>query len=464
MTYQTAKKRLEWTATLVAAFLFVFVPLIIPRDYATWPRLLTIAAIFLILFLARNYFVDKLDTRIRKQHEERPENRIILDFAARVGAAFTFADLAEAIKETLEGPADMGAILIRSNTWEVIYQSPSTATTDPKVLENLERNFRDWGEGFSFINQDYSLATGSEDARGFSVCSKGFHFFILTRLCSYIEDEAYRTLYGELRIYIDRAITISDLFEVASLSKEWELVAQTQRSFLPKNLPEVRKLDLAVAYRPLINVSGDYYDVIAVDEDRTLLVLGDVSGKGLAAGLIMGIIVNTIRVAPDKADIAAVVRSIDAAVREMGFDDKYTVLFAGLVDTAKKTLRYVNAAMPDPLLVSQTALGPKIRKLLPTTGLIGLVPLEDEVSVEEIPIRTDELILLASDGITEVADASGRRLGEEEEYERAILQASRFGAEDFIGSLTGLLYGFVGDQPLKDDVTILTAKVGRLWD
>ena len=201
-----------------------------------------------------------------------------------------------------------------------------------------------------------------------------------------------------------------------------------------------------------------------MDEDRTLVVLGDVSGKGLAAGLIMGIIVNTIRVAPDKADIAAVVRSVDEAVREMGFDDKYTVLFMGLIDTAKKSFRYINAAMPDPLIVSQTALGPKVRKLLPTMGLIGLVPLEEEVPVEEIPIRTDEVILLASDGVTEVADASGRRLGEQEEYERAILQASRFGAEDFIGSLTGLLYGFVGDQPLKDDVTILTAKVGRLWD
>jgi serine phosphatase RsbU (regulator of sigma subunit) len=155
---------------------------------------------------------------------------------------------------------------------------------------------------------------------------------------------------------------------------------------------------------------------------------------------------------------------VDEAVREMGFDDKYTVLFMGLVDTEKKTFRYVNAAMADPLLVSQTALGPKIRKLQPTMGLIGLVPLEGDVVVEEIPIRTDELILLASDGVTEVANADGRRLGDEDEYERAIIQSSKLGADDFIGSITGLLYAFVGDAPLKDDVTILAAKVGRLWD
>jgi serine phosphatase RsbU (regulator of sigma subunit) len=251
---------------------------------------------------------------------------------------------------------------------------------------------------------------------------------------------------------------------VASLSKEWEIVAETQRSFLPKKLPSPDKLELAIAYRPLINVSGDYYDAIAVDEKRTLLVIGDVSGKGLAAGLIMGIIVNTIRVATDKSDLAALIRSIDQSIREMGFDDKYTVLFLGLVDTGKRSLRYINAAMADPLIISQTALGPKLRRLEPTTGLIGLVPLDPDIHIEEIPIRTDELIVLASDGVTEVDDAEGRRLGETELFERSLLQASRLSAADFVGSVTGLLYQFVGDRPLKDDVTILAAKVGRLWD
>jgi serine phosphatase RsbU (regulator of sigma subunit) len=97
-------------------------------------------------------------------------------------------------------------------------------------------------------------------------------------------------------------------------------------------------------------------------------------------------------------------------------------------------------------------------------GLIGLVPLEAELAVEELPLRTDELILLCSDGVTEVADGSGARLGDTEAFEKALLQASRFGAEDIVGSVSGLLYGFVGDAPFKDDVTILATKVGRLWD
>jgi serine phosphatase RsbU (regulator of sigma subunit) len=464
MTYSTTKRLVGAGATAAAAIAFLIVPFVASSRLGLLPTLVLTAVVFIALYLARDYVVEAAERSIQRSHFARPENRIILDFAERVGAAFTVADLVEAIRDKIEKPADMSVIMLRSNTWEIMYQSPTSTAMDSKTLDLLERNFRDWNEGFCFFNEDLSLAADNQGARGFFVYSKGFHFFVFTRLCSLIEVEAFRALYGELRIYFDRVITISDLFEVASLSKEWELVAETQRSFLPKTLPEVKKLELSVAYRPLINVSGDFYDVIAVDEDRTLLVLGDVSGKGLAAGLIMGIIVNTLRVAPDKADLVALIRGIDEAIREMGFDDKYTVLFLGLVDTAKRSLRYINAAMADPLLVSQTALGPKIRRLTPTMGLIGLVPLENEIPVEELPLRTDELILLASDGVTEVANTEGRRLGEEEGYERAIIQASRFGADDFVGSITGLLYAFVGDTPLKDDVTILAAKVGRLWD
>ena len=96
-------------------------------------------------------------------------------------------------------------------------------------------------------------------------------------------------------------------------------------------------------------------------------------------------------------------------------------------------------------------------------GLVGLVPLE-EVVVEELPLRTDEILLLASDGVTEVADASGARLGETELFDTSLARASDLGAEDFVASVTGLLYSFVGDRPLQDVVTVLAAKAGRLWD
>jgi len=447
----------------VAAVAFLIVPLVAAPSLPFPAAVALGAAAFIVFHAIKNATAAALERRAYSLSFRGRETRIIMEFTERLGVCFTVLDLVDAIREKLEKAADMGVILIKSASWEVVYRSPSAAANDPKLPEALEPRFRDQADGVGFITEELMPASATAGARGFVVRAKGYQLFVLTRLCHLVEPEAFRTLYGELGIYFDRVVTIADLFEVASLSKEWQLIAETQRSFLPRRLPNPRKLDLSVYYRPLVNVSGDYYDAIQVDEDRTLLVVGDVSGKGLAAALIMGIIVNTIRVADDKTDLAALVRSVDAAVRDMGFDDKYTVVFLGLADTAKRTLRYVNAAMADPIIITQTAMGPKVVRLEPTMGLVGLLPL-DEVVVEELPLRTDEILLLAPDGVTEVSDASGARLGETELFERSLCRASKSGAADFISSVGAMLYSFVGDSPLKDDVTILAAKVGRLWD
>jgi serine phosphatase RsbU (regulator of sigma subunit) len=446
-----------------AALAFLLIPLIAAAGMAFLPALAVGAASFIAFYALMNAATAALDRRAYALSFRGRETRIIMAFAERVGVCFTILDLVDAIREKLEKEADMGVVLLKATSRELVYQSPAAASSDPRALENFGSRFRDLPEGVSFISEDYSFAKDSVAARGFLVQTADYQLFVLTRLCSLVEPEAFRTLHGQLASYFARVSTISELFESASLSKEWQLIAETQRSFLPRQLPTPKKLDLAVFYRPLVNVSGDYYDAIPVDEDRTLLVVGDVSGKGLAAALIMGIIVNTIRVAKDKSDLVGLIRSVDAAIRDMGFDDKYTVMFMGLVDTAKRTLRYINAAMADPIIITQTVTGPKVLRLEPTMSIVGLVPI-DEVGVEEIPIRTDEILLLASDGVTEVPDASGVRLGEAEIFERSLAMASKSGAEDFISSVSAMLYSYVGDNPLKDDVTILAAKVGRLWD
>jgi serine phosphatase RsbU (regulator of sigma subunit) len=467
MTYRIARNIVEIGATAVAAFAFLIVPFVAAAGMTFLPALAVGAVSFLALYILKDAATRALDRHAYKLSFRGRETRLLSAFSERVGVSFTIPDLVDAIRDKLEKAADMGAILIRSATWETVYQSPSSAASDPSLLEALSSRFKDSGEALVFLSDELeaipAAALGRVKSRGFLVRSGGYHLFVLTRLCSFIEPEAFRVLQSELSSYFERVPTVSELFEVASLSKEWQLIAETQRSFLPRELPKPRKLDLAVFYRPLVNVSGDYYDAIAIDENRTLLVVGDVSGKGLAAALVMGIIVNTIRVAADKENLVALVRTVDAAVRDMGFDDKYTVMFLGLVDTDKKTLRYVNAAMADPIIISQTATGPRMVRLDPTTSIVGLVPI-DEVVVEELPLRTDEIILLASDGVTEVPNASGARLGETDFFERSLALASKSGASDFVGSVSAMLYSYVGDQSLKDDVTILAAKVGRLWD
>lgn len=464
MVLQQALRLAEWISTVSFAALFAAVLVYAASGFSFLASTLLGAASFVVLFLMRDTLLRAVTADIRKHHFDRAATRIVMDFVERLRVSFTVADLVDAARDCLEMRADASVLLIKSATWEIVYASPSTLSNDPGTLETLRRNFREWSEGFAFLSDDYGLHPSNVDCRGYLSVCKGYHLFVFSRSTGQAELEAFRLLHGELQLYFDRIITVARLYNIANLSKEWSLIAETQRSFLPKEMPKLAKLETAAYYRPLVNVSGDYYDVIPIDHRRTLLVVGDVSGKGLAAALIMGIIVNTIRVAPDKSDLPALVRGIDEAVRAMRFEDKYTVIFLGIVDTGEKVLRYVNASMSDPIVISQTALGAKPKRLESTMSLLGLLPLESDIPVEEVPLRTDDVILVASDGLLELENAAGEQLSESAAFERLLQQSSKEPVDSIVEELAGFAYSFVEGRQLRDDITILAAKVGRLWD
>lgn len=464
MVLQQALRLSAWTSTFSIAAIFAAILVFAAPRLPFLPSTLLGAGSFVILFLIQDALIRALDSDLRKRRFDRTETRIVMDFVERLRVSFTVADLVEAARDCLEMRADASVLLIKSATWETVYASPSTLAKDPDTLATLHRNFREWSEGFAFLSDDYGLHPSNAGCRGYLSVCKGYHLFVFSRSAGLAELEAFRILHGELQLYFDRIITVARLFNIANLSKEWSLIAETQKSFLPKEMPKLAKLETASYYRPLVNVSGDYYDVIPIDYRRTLLVVGDVSGKGLAAALIMGIIVNTIRVAPDKTDLPLLIRGVDEAIRGMRFEDKYTVIFLGIVDTGEKVLRYVNASMADPLVISQTALGAKPKKLGSTMGLLGLLPLEGEIPVEEVPLRTDDVILIASDGLLELENNAGESLNESAAFERLLQQSSRETAESIVEGIAGFAYSFVEGRQLRDDITILAAKVGRLWD
>jgi len=384
-------------------------------------------------------------------------------FIDRIRTCFTLQEFVAAIGDGLERALDASAVLIRSNTWEIMYSSPAALTADPGLVPVLKRNFRELSEGMVFVDDKLNLTVSNAGARGFFMFCKGYYFFVFTRVCPYIDQDHFRVLYGELLIFFDRVLTVSRLFEIAALTKEWQQIAETQKTFLPEMLPEQPKLSLAAYWRPLVNVSGDFYEALRLDDDRTLLVMGDVSGKGLSAALVMGIVINTIRASSDKSDLAALVKACDAAIRGMGFEDKYTVMFLGLVDVKQKRFRYVNAAMSEQFIVARTVKGPAVKRLESNCGIVGLVPV-DTVEVEDIELRTDDVIVLSTDGLTELENAAGVVLDESLEFRRLMDAALDISIDELVDRLATLGETYVSDRKLRDDITILAAKVGRLWD
>lgn len=421
------------------------------------------AVAFVGLFAARRSGFAALDERLRALILGRGPSRLATGFVDKVRTCFTLQEFVAVVRESLEKELDASAVLIQSNTWEVVYASPAAATSDPGLVPALKRNYRELSEGLVFIDDRLGLTLSNSGARGFFVFCKGYYFFVFTRLAPYIDLDVYRVLQAELMIFFDRVLTVTRLFEIAALTKEWRQIAETQKGFLPEMLPEQPKLSLAAYWRPLVNVSGDYYDAIRLDADRTLLVMGDVSGKGLGAALVMGIAINTIRAAADKSDLPALIRSCDQAIRGMGFDDKYTVLFLGLVDVKRKRFTYVNAAMSEQFVVARTVRGPAVKRLESNCGIVGLMPIAG-VEPEEIELRTDDVIILSTDGLTELEDAAGVALDESAAFRQLCGDALELSVDELVERLATLGETYVPDRKLRDDITILAAKVGRLWD
>jgi serine phosphatase RsbU (regulator of sigma subunit) len=462
MTYRTANNIISAAVTLAGSLLVAGITFLFARQSLVVLAFI-IGPLFIVFFFLRRSLLKAISEALHRRRFEEGDTGLMTDFLNQLRICFTINDLLEAAKARIERVADGSVILIAADSGEVVYSSKNDLTSDAETARFLQHHYANWADGVFFIDQDFGLISDYRKSRGFFVVTKGYQFWVFLRYCKLLEPDIFGIIKKEFEIFVERSKTVDEMFTISALSKEWDLVAETQDSFLPRSIPQIKKLDIAAYYRPLVNVSGDYYDIIPIDEDRTLLVLGDVSGKGLAAALIMGIIICTIRITEDRLNLKQILLNVDSAIKGMRFEDKYTVIFMGLVDTAEKKMTYVNASMADPLIVSQTATGLRVRPIESNNSLVGLIPMDD-IQVEEIPIRTGDVVLIASDGVTEVPNDEGVQLGDTELYMNTIKKATSGSAQDLIDSVSSLVLRYAGERKLRDDVTMLAAKVGKLWD
>ena len=455
-----ARRRLIVVATNICiGLIFVFLTLyIIPKTtfgFSVGIAGVIFTTLLLISVSISNKAIEKVQNKVLTTHETGLINR----FIERLRTAYTVDDFIEAIHDTLEDKADCSVLYVDSETNYVIYNSPTRIVASEDTAEKLEMNYTSsWKEGVYFLSDEFGVVSNLRDARGFFLVAGKKHLYIFCRYTYLFDNIIYKRLFEEFQRFEERSKTISDLGEIAALSQEWEHLAETQRSFLPQTIPQIEKLDIAAYFRPLVNVSGDYYTVLPMDEHKTLVMLGDVSGKGLAAALVMGLVMNTVKIIGNKEDLAGVVKAIDKAIKGMHLQDKYTVLFIGIIDTEKMTIRYVNASMSDPIIVTRAPDGYKIKPLTSNCSLIGIIDLDD-VEVAEQRLFRDDLILMASDGVSEVMDENGVELGDTELYLNTIKNSAYKSAHHIINDIADLVFSYNGDKKLRDDVTMLTVKV-----
>jgi serine phosphatase RsbU (regulator of sigma subunit) len=428
-------------------------------DYSnTFPTAVT-AVLFCILVLVASTVFGMIRITLERNVMRTGATAFLTEFMEKLRLCYSMEDFYTLIAALLEQKADCSVLYVNRSTNYVLYNSPNRITNDQAVMDKLARNYPlDWGDGTFFLGDDLGIVSKSKKARGFFISTYGHHFYVFCRYTRRFDLAIFPKLLEELERFQLRAETITSLSEISELSKEWEQLAETQRSFLPQRMPEPERLKLAAYFRPLINVSGDYYTVLPIDEHKTLVMLGDVSGKGLAAALVMGLVMNTVKIKENKEDLPGMIMAIDKAIKGMHLQDKYTVLFIGIIDTQKMTIRYVNASMSDPIIVTRSPDGYRIKSLTSNCSIVGIIPI-DEVEVSEQRLFSGDLIMMASDGVSEVMNEDKVELGDTELFTDTIKKSAAKEPREFIKDITDLVFSYNADTRLHDDLTMLVAKV-----
>ena len=203
---------------------------------------------------------------------------------------------------------------------------------------------------------------------------------------------------------------VEALVEAEKLSRELKIAADIQRDFLPRSLPAFEGYGMAGRAVPCLAVGGDYYDLIPLGEARLGLAVGDVSGKGIGAALLMASLRAWLRAELDHApDLAALGHRLNAFTCESCDSHSFITFFFAELDRATGAFRYINAGHNPALVVGADG---GVRDL-PATGLgLGMFAGRG-YEVGAAALGPGEVLVLYTDGITESRNAREEEFGAE---------------------------------------------------
>jgi serine phosphatase RsbU (regulator of sigma subunit)/predicted enzyme related to lactoylglutathione lyase len=237
-------------------------------------------------------------------------------------------------------------------------------------------------------------------------------------------------------------------------AQELEIARQVQGRLFPQTLPPLKTLDYAGVCIQARHVGGDYYDFLALGNQRLGLVIGDIAGKGIAAALLMANLQANLRsqfaLARDEPQLF--LQSVNRLFFQNTTDSAYaTVFFADYDDTARR-LRYVNCGHLSAIVLRHNG---KVDWLHSTGTVLGLFE-EWDSPINECQLSPGDTLALYTDGVTESFDPSGEEFGEQRLIE-ALRQSRSLPAKQTLTSVVEQIQSFSPSEQ-HDDITLIVAR------
>ncbi|HEX6805570.1 MAG TPA: PP2C family protein-serine/threonine phosphatase [Terriglobales bacterium] len=233
-------------------------------------------------------------------------------------------------------------------------------------------------------------------------------------------------------------------------AQELRQALEIQRGLLPKEIPQLPGFAITGAWEPARVVGGDYYDVIRLGPEKIGICIADVAGKGISAALLMANVQAAVRAfASETVSPSRVCSQINSVLCTNIAPGKFVTLFYGVLDAGSRTLQFTNAGHLRPLLIRE---GAPAQHLENDGALLGVFP---EWSYEDstVEVRTGDLLLLFTDGITEAMRQDGEEFGEER-LSHAITKGEPRALEELQSDVLQRVKQFC-DSRLNDDATLV---------
>ncbi len=254
------------------------------------------------------------------------------------------------------------------------------------------------------------------------------------------------------------ALRFGNYLHGKQLEQQLDVARNVQQDLLPQEFPSRENLDVSAICDPAWQVGGDFYDAFQLSGDRVALVLGDVSGKGLPAALLMGLIHGAVRSGiTDGTQLEDATRRLNELLCDGTAVERFVTMFWCSYAPSQNRLRYVNAGHLAPFVVRRDADGGsellRLEEGGPVLGVVRPAPYR----AGEVDLRMGDLLVLFSDGVIEAANEQEEEYGEER-LASILREIDGQSATDVRDTILADVRQFAGGQTQRDDLTLLVVR------
>ncbi|HOO32455.1 MAG TPA: PP2C family protein-serine/threonine phosphatase [Thermotogota bacterium] len=262
---------------------------------------------------------------------------------------------------------------------------------------------------------------------------------------------------NQIHFSIENYIYLQDKIEQERLREQLSIAKEIQNSLLPSQIIQPENVQITASFSPAVEVAGDYYDCFPI-EDKTFLIVADVSGKGIPASLLMSSFRSAVRIIVDNtASLPELVSKVNDHIAQNDITDRFVTSMFILLDQKAGTFKYSNAGH-DPIILYRKKTDEFFE--ISNSGIpIGIF--EDQDYEEDIfQLESDDVFIVYTDGIPEARNTSKEEFGFERT--RAVLKDNcEKSAEEIKEAMLKALRKFVGEAKQHDDTTFMVIKYSK---